>query len=117
MNPTSEDSPLRISLRDCQEISRSTTRQKLIVPVAMELFPSKLKFGHLLVGNSEALLIDISVDLAFYGQAGRRCGCGDEVNDDLVADQRLAAPVLADEREQAMLDLVPFTGTRREMTD
>jgi hypothetical protein len=71
----------------------------------MELFPAKLKFRHLLVGNLEALLVEIGVDLAFHGQAGRGCGCCDEVNDDLVADKWLAAPVLADEREQTVLDL------------
>src|SRR5260370_29876566 len=62
----------------------------------MELFSPKLEFRHLLVGNPEALRIDIGVDLAFHGQAGRRGGCGDEVDNDLVADEWLATPVLAD---------------------
>ena len=83
----------------------------------MELLPPKLEFRHLLVGNLEALFVEIGVDLAFHGQAGRRCGCGDEVDDDLVADEWLTAPVLADEREQTVLDLVPFAGAWREMTD
>src|SRR5882757_4147362 len=83
----------------------------------MELFSAKLEFSHLQVGNLEALLVEIRVDLAFHGEAGRRCSCGDEVDDDLVADEWLTAPVLADEREQTVLDLVPFTGARREVTD
>ena len=37
--------------------------------------------------------------------------------DGLVADQRMAAPVLGDEAEQPMLDLVPLAGARREMAD
>ena len=83
----------------------------------MELFSPKLEFGHLLVGNLEALQIDIGVDLAFHGQAGRRCGCGDEVDDDLMADEWLATPVLADEREETVFYLVPLAGARREVTD
>ena len=38
-------------------------------------------------------------------------------DDYLVADQRLPPPVHADEREQAVLDLVPLAGARREMAD
>ena len=52
----------------------------------MELFSSKLELRHLHIGNLEALVVDIGVDLAFDGQAGRGCGSGDEVDDDLMAD-------------------------------
>jgi hypothetical protein len=83
----------------------------------MNFSSPKLEFLHLLIGDPEALFIEISVDLAFHGQAGRRCGCGDEVDYHLMADEWLSAPVLVDEREQAVFDLVLFTGTRREMTD
>ena len=41
----------------------------------------------------------------------------DQVDDHLVAHQRLAAPVLADEREEPVLDLVPFARARREVAD
>ena len=41
-------------------------------------------------------------------QAGFGCGSGDQVDDDLQAGQRMAAPVLSDLAEQAVLDLVPF---------
>src|SRR5216684_1893615 len=83
----------------------------------MELFSPKLEFRHLLVGNPEALRIDIGVDLAFHGQAGRRGGCGGEVDNDLVADEWLATPVLADKREQTVFDLVPLAGAGWEVTD
>ena len=45
--------------------------------------------------------------------AGRRRS--DQLDDDLVADQRLAAPVLGDEGEQTVLDPVPFAGAGRQM--
>ena len=44
-------------------------------------------------------------------------GGGDQFDDDLMADERFAAPVLRDEREQAVLDLVPLAGAGRQMTD
>ena len=50
-----------------------------------------------------------------HGQAGLGGGGGDQLDDDLMADQRLAAPVLADEGEQAMLDPVPFAGAGRQV--
>jgi hypothetical protein len=34
-----------------------------------------------------------------------------------MGNERLAAPVLGDEREKAVLDLVPLARPRREMTD
>jgi hypothetical protein len=91
--------------------------QELVVPVAMELFSPKLEFRHLLVGNLEALLIGIGVDPAFHDQAGSRCGGSDEVDDDLMADEWLATPVLTDIGEEAVFDLVPLAGARREVAN
>src|SRR6186997_871215 len=48
-------------------------------------------------------------------QTCRGGGCRDQVDNNLVADQRLAAPVLADEGEKTVLNLVPFAGTRRKV--
>ena len=39
------------------------------------------------------------------------------MDDDLMTNQRLAPPVLADEGEQAVFDLVPFAGARWEVAD
>src|SRR5712672_878527 len=50
-------------------------------------------------------------------QASLGCGCGDELDDDLVADQGASLPVLADEGEEPVLDLVPLAGAGREMAD
>src|ERR1700722_5391778 len=47
----------------------------------------------------------------------RLCGCGaNEVYHDLMAHQRLAAPIAGHVAEQAMLDLVPFARAGRKMT-
>lgn len=44
-------------------------------------------------------------------------GVGNQIDDDVMTDQRPAAPVLGDVAEYAMFDLVPFAGSRWEMID
>ena len=83
----------------------------------MELFSPKLEFGHLLIGHFESRLVDVGIDFAFDGQSCLRGGGSDQVDDDLMTDQRLTAPVLADEREEAVFYLVPFAGPRRKVAD
>ena len=44
--------------------------------------------------------------------------CGrDQLDDHAIADERLGAPVLADEGEEAVLDLVPLAGAGRQVAD
>ena len=76
----------------------------------MELFSSKLEFSHLLIGHLEPRLVHIGVDFALHRQPRLCGGCSDQVDDDLMTDQRLAAPVLSDEGEETVFDLVPFAG-------
>src|SRR4051812_36262382 len=59
----------------------------------------------------------IRVQLCLHDQACTRRRVCDQANDRLVADQRLPSPILSDEAEQPVLDLVPLAGTRREMAD
>jgi hypothetical protein len=40
-----------------------------------------------------------------------------QIYNHLMADQRFATPVLADEREQPMFDLIPLAGSRRQMAN
>src|SRR5262245_28374361 len=48
--------------------------------------------------------------------SGRLCGCiRNQVHDDIMAHERLSAPVLSDMAKQPMLDLIPFAGPRRKM--
>ena len=83
----------------------------------MKNVPPEAEFRHLLVGNLDSCRVDVGVELAFHCQTSFRSSRGDEVDNHLVADQRLAPPVLADEGEQAMFDLVPLAGARRKMAD
>lgn len=72
---------------------------------------------HLGVTDLDAGGIAAGINLGFDVEAGVGGGRGDQLHDGLVADQRLSPPVLRDEREQAVLDLVSFAGARRQMTD
>jgi len=68
---------------------------------------------HLRVGDPDGLGITVLVEVALHIKpAGRRRG-SNELDDDLVADERLATPVLCDEREKPVLYAVPFAGPRR----
>src|ERR1700736_5313014 len=69
------------------------------------------------VGDFDAGRISVGVDLGMNLEAGFGGGSSDQLNDDLVADERLAAPVLGNEREEAVLDLVPLAGAGRQMAD
>jgi len=50
--------------------------------------------GHLGIADLDALGIAVGVDITSDGEPGIGGGGGDQLNDDLVADKRLAAPVL-----------------------
>jgi len=71
---------------------------------------------HLGIGDLDALGIAVGVDVAGDGEAGVGRGGADQLDDDLMADERLAAPVLGDVGEQAMLDPVPFAGAGRQVS-
>src|SRR5713226_10614065 len=71
---------------------------------------------HLFVGYLNTSLIESRVQLGLDPEAGRGAGGANEVDHRLIAHQRLALPVQTDEREHAVLDLVPFAGARRIVT-
>src|SRR3954454_7246136 len=88
-----------------------------VVPLAVELIAGDVKSSHLGIGHRHALGIAVRVKFAPHTQASPGGGCADQVHDDTVAHQRRGAPVLADEREQPVLDRVPLRGAGRQMMD
>jgi hypothetical protein len=62
--------------------------------------------------QAAGFFIPSTVSPSFVGRSG-----GDQLDDDLVADERLAAPVLGNVGEQSVLDAVPFAGAGRQMDD
>src|ERR1700676_311369 len=73
--------------------------------------------GELFVGDSNPGWVAPPVELCSDLQSRLGGRAGDQVDDDVVTDQGLAAPVLRDVAEHTMLNLVPFTGARREVAD
>ena len=88
-----------------------------VVPVAVEFMALEIDAGEVGGGDFDAGRIRIGVDLGTDLEAGFGGGGGDQLDNDLMADERFAAPVLGDEREEAVLDLVPLAGTRRQVAD
>nr|WP_239992150.1 hypothetical protein [Rhodopila globiformis] len=68
------------------------------------------------IGNRDALRVFSRIEFSSDAHPGPGGGA-DEVDDGAVTDQRVGAPVHADAGEQAMLDLVPCAGARRQVAD
>jgi hypothetical protein len=83
----------------------------------VEVVALGLDGGELGVGDLDLVgvvaLIELRVDL----EPGAGGGRGDQVDDRLERDEWAPAPVLGDEAEQAVLDLVPLRGAGREVAD
>src|ERR1700752_1319570 len=65
----------------------------------------------------DPLWIFVFVQLCTHLEPGFRRGRRDQLDDGAIAAQRLASPIDRDEREKAMLYLVPLRGARRQVTD
>ena len=83
----------------------------------MEVCKVDIDPGHLSIGHGDALGIATCVELAADRQARFGCRGANQIDDDAIADQRLGTPVHADEREQAVLYLVPLAGSGRQVVD
>src|SRR5487761_38310 len=70
-----------------------------------------------LIANRDAGFILAKVQGGPNDEALLRGCARDQINDDLVGGQRTPPPVLRDETEQSMLELVPLAGAGRKVTD
>jgi hypothetical protein len=75
----------------------------------VEIRALNVEVSHVLVRHDDSLRIGFVVEFASNRQAGSGGRGADQFDDDAIAEQRFGPPILGDEREQAMLDLVPFT--------
>src|SRR5580692_12793463 len=83
----------------------------------MEIGGLDIESGHLGVGDLDAFRVVTFIEATSDGEPCVRGGAGDQLDNNQVADQRLATPVLGDEGEQPMLYLVPLAGAGWDMTD
>ena len=83
----------------------------------MELVWSKIDLRQFSIGHFDAGRVRALVE---FGMNPQPCSCGrggDQTDDDFETDQRLAPPVRSDEREQAVLNLVPLCRAWWKVTD
>ena len=91
-------------------------RANSVIPIAVESARREPQGLHLLICDSDLLWVLLAIEQAAHGQALLGSGRGDEVDDRRVRQQRFSTPVLADEGEHPMLDLVPLAGSRWQVT-
>ena len=87
------------------------------VPLPVESLRNQIDSGHLLIRDPLTFRIGFLIEAALHRQSRLGRGGRNQLDNDLMGHQRLPAPVLSDERKQAMLDFVPFTRPRWQMTD
>src|SRR4030081_1789937 len=73
--------------------------------------------SHFGIGDLNSFRVEAVVDGAGDGEAGIGGSGADQLDNDLVADQLLATPVLGDVGKEAVLDAVPLAGTGRQVGD
>ncbi len=71
----------------------------------MEIGGLDVEGSHLGVSDLDTLRIVTVIEATGDGEPGVSGGAGDQLDDDQVAEQRLATPVLSNERDQQMLYL------------
>ena len=74
-------------------------RADRIIPFAVEIVGCEVYGVHFGIGHLDARRISVLVEFATNPQTGLGRRCGDQLDDDLMADERFAAPVAGDERE------------------
>ena len=66
----------------------------------------------LLVGDFDGRFVVVGVQGGLDDQAGPSGGAGNETDDGLMTYQRPTSPVLGNEAEESVFDLVPLAGAR-----
>ena len=64
-----------------------------------------------------AFLVNVGIQFVADAQSFLGGGAANQIDDHLMADQRSASPIRADETEHSVFDLVPFACAWREMAD
>ena len=89
----------------------------MIVPLAMKVRPFQVDGSQFGVADLDAGRITSGVKFGFDRETLVGRGGGDQIDDDLVTEERSPAPILRDMTEHAMFNLVPLARTGREVTD
>src|SRR5690606_28569894 len=87
-------------------------RQNRVVPLAVESAWVDVDGGHHRVFNFDTERVFADIELCVDLEPGSSGCSADELDDDLMGEQWLAAPVHRDEAEHPLLDLVPLARAR-----
>ncbi len=85
--------------------------------MAMEFGASDVEGSHFIIADGDTFEIGVMVHVAIDLESRVCRGRADQVDNGGERPQRLATPVLADERKQALFDAVPFAGAGRQMAN
>ena len=83
----------------------------------MESVRCRSESTQLVFGDFDGGFLSVGVQGRLDNQAGLRGRAGDRIDDSLMAHQGASAPVLSNEAEESVLDLVPLARARREAAD
>ena len=81
-----------------------------IVPFAIPRIRFKIDGSKLLFGNAATRRVEPLIQATMHLESGACGGSGNEFNNHLMGDKRLAPPILGDKGKEAMLNFVPLAG-------
>ena len=84
-----------------------------VVPFSMPNVWLQMHRSELLVRNAATGSVKAFVQIAKHLEPCLGRGCGYQVDDNLMCQQGFSAPILGDEGEESMLNLIPFAGAGR----
>ena len=88
-----------------------------IVPFAMKFITDDVDLPQLLVRDLGSFVVFVCVKLTFDSQTHSGSRRSNKVYDYLMADKWFSSPILTDKGKEPMFDLVPFAGSRWQMTN
>ena len=88
-----------------------------VVAIGLDLVGIEVEPLHLAIGDPDALGVLFLHQVSAHGEAGGGAGGTKVLQDQLIAFEGAALPVLADLAEEAVLDGVPLRGTGRVVAD
>ncbi len=86
-----------------------------IIPFAVECMSDDVKLGHDLIRYFDSFRILAGIQLAMHLKSRAGLCRADEPDDGLIVGERSSPPIHRDKGKQAVLNLVPFAGSRRKM--
>src|SRR6478672_198972 len=88
-----------------------------VVPLAVELGAFEVAGSHFCFRYDNAAGVLAGVEFTAHSEAGFGGSGRNQLDDHAIADERLGAPVLADEGEEAVFDFVPLAGAGRQVAN